>query len=352
MDTTGLDGVLLSRRCNFSWYTCGAHNYVSNACEVGNSHLLVTRDGAWAICNNIEATRLQDEELAGLPIELCPFDYSSPTEQAQVFAGLIGARRVAADAPAGRLKLPALDSGFDRLRWQLLDVEVDRMRALCNDTVQAVEATCRNIDRCASETSIAGELSCALRSVGAVPWVLLVAADDRIEKFRHPLPTELQCRRLAMLAVGAEREGLISACTRLVSFTKLSADLQARHKAVTIVDAALWSMTRPNVTFGEIFDEAEQAYEQTGYGGQSRLHHQGGSIGYQAREVKAAPNDATVVLENQAFAWNPSITGTKSEDTILCKRSGPLPLASPTDWPVISARWKDFQATRPDILVR
>ena len=59
------------------------------------------------------------------------------------------------------------------------------------------------------------------------------------------------------------------------------------------VDAALWSATRPGATFGEIFDEARQAYEQTGYADQWRFHHQGGSIGYQPRDAKAAPGDAT-----------------------------------------------------------
>ena len=352
MEAAGLDAVLLARRCNFSWYTCGAHNYVSNACEVGNSRLLVDGDGARVITNNIEAPRLRDEELADLPIEVSEFDYTSPADQTQLLDKLIASRHVATDSPAGGLKLPLLDGAFDRLRLQLLDVEIDRLRALSRDVVLAVEATCRNIRRGENETSIAGALGCALRSVGAVPWVLLVAADDRIDRFRHPLPTNNACERIAMLAVGAERDGLISACTRLVSFAKLSADLQKKHKAVATVDAALWSMTRPGVTFGEIFDEARRAYEQTGFAEQWRLHHQGGSIGYQPRDAKAAPGDTTAALDNQAFAWNPSITGTKSEDTILCRRLEPQPLAGPTDWPMIGVRWKDYRISRPDILVR
>ncbi len=352
MDATGLDAVLLSRRCNFSWYTCGAHNYVSNASEIGNSFLLVGRDGAQVIANNIETPRLAGEELADLPIEVCPFDYTSPSDQAQLFDRLIGSRHVAADAPVGGLSLPVLDSAFDKLRYQLLAVEVDRMRDLSRDVVLAVEATCMNIDQGESENSIAGALACALRGVGAVPWVLLVAGDDRLLSYRHPLPTDNPAARLAMLAVGAERDGLISACTRIVSFTKLPAELRKKHAAVATVEAALWSVTRPGVTFGEAFDEARQAYEQTGYGDQWRLHHQGGSIGYQPRDAKASPGDPTVILANQAFAWNPSITGTKSEDTVLCRADGASLLAGPTDWPAVSVRWKDYKTSRPDILVR
>ncbi len=352
MDATGLEAVLLSRRCNFSWYTCGAHNYVSNACEVGNSYLLVDRDGARVIANNIEAPRLRDEELTGLPIEVCAFDYSSPVDRARLFDKLIGSRHVAADAAVGGLTLPILDSAFDRLRWQLLRPEIDRMRDLSRDVVLAVEATGLNVEQGEREASIAGALACALRSVGAVPWVLLVAGDERLDSFRHPLPTDNVCKRIAMLAVGAERDGLISACTRVVSFTRLPRELRKKHNAVATVDAALWSATRPGATLGEIFDEARQAYERTGYAGQWRFHHQGGSIGYQPRDVKAAPGDATTAIENQAFAWNPSIAGTKSEDTILCTPREPTPLAGPTDWPMISVRWKDYKVRRPDILVR
>jgi hypothetical protein len=44
--------------------------------------------------------------------------------------------------------------------------------------------------------------------------------------------------------------------------------------------------------------------------------------------------------------WNPSITGTKSEDTILTRAAGRAPeiLTAMTDWPMLGQR--------PDILVR
>ena len=46
-------------------------------------------------------------------------------------------------------------------------------------------------------------------------------------------------------------------------------------------------------------------------------HHQGGPCGYQGRDYLGSPSAPGVVLENQPYAWNPSITGTKSEDTIM-----------------------------------
>ena len=39
--------------------------------------------------------------------------------------------------------------------------------------------------------------------------------------------------------------------------------------------------------------------------------------GYEPREFLATPGSQEIVTEGQAFAWNPSITGAKVEDTIL-----------------------------------
>ena len=36
----------------------------------------------------------------------------------------------------------------------------------------------------------------------------------------------------------------------------------------------------------------------------------------------ATPGSQEVVVEGQAFAWNPSITGAKVEDTILVRAAG------------------------------
>jgi hypothetical protein len=57
-------------------------------------------------------------------------------------------------------------------------------------------------------------------------------------------------------------------------------------------------------------------------------------------------------LENQPFAWNPSITGTKSEDTILATSTGPEIITPARDWPMVSVEGDDGAWQRPDILVR
>ena len=351
LDAHDLDAVLLSRRCNFSWYTCGAHNYVSNACDAGNSWLLAGRDGANILTTNIEATRLRGEEIADAGIDVVEFPYWDSDARKQAFDKALGAMRTAADAPnpAG---LDTLGDDFDTLRWTLTDQEIVRYRALCDDVVACVERIARSARPGQTENELAGELAASLRAAGCMPWVLLVGADDRLAAHRHPLPTDAPVERIVMLVTCAERGGLISACTRLVSFGPLSADLAARHAATATVDTALITATRAGATLGDIFAEGVAAYDAVGFPDQWRLHHQGGSCGYLPREVVAAPAQATVVLANQAFAWNPSITGTKCEDTIICLPDGAQLLARRTGWPLISAEWNGQTIGRPDILIK
>ena len=116
------------------------------------------------------------------------------------------------------------------------------------------------------------------------------------------------------------------------------------------VDAAMIAATVPGATLGAIFAQAQAAYAAEGFADEWLQHHQGGSCGYLPREVKAAPGSTTVVLADQAFAWNPSIAGTKSEDTVLCRASGCEVLGTSAVWPTITAHRGDFTIPRPAIL--
>jgi antitoxin VapB len=60
----------------------------------------------------------------------------------------------------------------------------------------------------------------------------------------------------------------------------------------------------------------------------------------------------TLVLENQPFAWNPSITGTKGEDTIITNSTGfSVVTAGSGQWPMVAVDIDGQNILRPDILV-
>ena len=55
MEAKGLDGILLKKQPNFSWFTAGGLNMVGIATEMGMTSLLITRTGRYLIANTIEA---------------------------------------------------------------------------------------------------------------------------------------------------------------------------------------------------------------------------------------------------------------------------------------------------------
>lgn len=56
-----LKGVYIKKQENFSWLSCGHVSYLGPG-EMGNCGLLVTEDHQYAITNNIEAPRMEEEE--------------------------------------------------------------------------------------------------------------------------------------------------------------------------------------------------------------------------------------------------------------------------------------------------
>ncbi|MFW6154146.1 MAG: M24 family metallopeptidase [Planctomycetota bacterium] len=349
-----IEGVLLTRRCNFTWYTSGAHNHVNTAVDAGTASLLVTADGATLLTNNIEAARFRGEGLDGRDIPIVEVPWHDSAARMDACNDLIAGRAVAADVAIPGVRMRPWSPALDEMRWTLLEAEIERYRQLGTDVAASLEQVAASVEPGATERELAGMVSALLYGRGCLPMVLLVAGEDRLPKYRHPLPTNAPVNKYGMLVSCAERDGLIAAVTRLFYFGKPPAELVAKHRAVVTVDAAMIDATRPGATLGGVLDAGIAMYEEMGFADEWRLHHQGGSCGYQPREIIATPGDTTAIRANQAFAWNPSITGTKSEDTILCRGDGaPVEILTVTDdWPVFDVEINGTVYQRPDILAR
>jgi hypothetical protein len=116
------------------------------------------------------------------------------------------------------------------------------------------------------------------------------------------------------------------------------------------VDAALIAASRPGARIADIFKRGVEAYAKVGYPDEWQLHHQGGVAGYEPRERVATPAGSQVVNAGQAFAWNPSITGSKSEDTILVGDEGWEVITAIEGWPRIAVQVEGQLIERPAIL--
>lgn len=348
MQERELGALVIGRLDNLFWLGCGADMHVPLTGDAGVATFVVTDSDVRLLTSNIEAPRLLAEEVAGLGVEVEAVDWWQDAG-ARVAAAVRGAQgRVGSDLPAAERELVNLAP----LRWSLVPDEVAAYRALGKDQGAAVAEVARGCERGDSETALAGALARALLGRGITPTVLLVAADERIAQFRHPLPTHRTVDRAVMLVAGGRRRGLIVSLTRVVHFGEPSDELLRRHAAVTAVDAAFINHTVVGARVGEIFAAGQAAYAEHGFAQEWQLHHQGGATGYAGRDYRGAPGSAEVVQPWQAFAWNPSIAGTKSEDTILATPDGAEVLSGSPDWPLREARCAGRSVARPEILVR
>lgn len=352
MEKRHLDAIILTRRCNFAWLTAGGLNHVSTSTEIGEASLLVTAKDTLCITSSIEAPRVAEEELAEFGISLRSYEWHNHSDAARLWAASIGHRRAACDyrLPGLAEEISNLGVEFDTLRWSLLPSEIDRYRALGREVAECLETACRNARPGMTEYELSSQIVGGLLARGIRSPIALVAADDRIRHYRHPLPTHRPFTRYGMGVCGGERGGLVVSVTRLFSFGPIDPELQRKHRAVCQVDAEMINATRPGRTLGTVFAVAQKAYADVGFPDEWRYHHQGGATGYRGREVRASPGNAAEVLIHQAFGWNPSISGTKSEDTILVTRDGHEILSATGNWPTSRYVTGGNPISRPDIL--
>ena len=353
LDRHGLDGVLLQQRANFAWITGGRDNHIANNTEAGVTAVLATATERVCLANNIESPRMEREELAKSGVPVVSFPWYDRKKSAAKVAEVIAGRKIAADIDFLGMGLPHLPPGFVELRWSLTEDEVARYRDGAKRATLAMEAACRSIEFGDSEHEIAGTLDYHLHQAACTPLVTLVAADERIERFRHPIATSRTVERYVMLVTCAEFGGLISCLTRFVSFGPTSKELEDKLQVIANIDAAINLSTRPGRMLGELFQVLQKAYADNGQADQWKMHHQGGPTGYANREAVATPDSTLVVRPNQAFAWNPSIVGIKSEDTVLCTPDGVEVLtAHSPDWPTVTGQFEGKELARADVLVR
>jgi Xaa-Pro dipeptidase len=347
LGTKGADAVAIQRSDNFAWLTCGGSDHVNIATDNGVATLVVTKENCCAVTNKIEAGRQKDEEISGLPIEIVALEWADKRDA--FLNGKLGGKKVLADhSLSGAASLP---DDFIELQISLAESEIERFKSVGMDSAKALETAARSLKPGMTEFEVAGRLSAECYNRGIVPIVALIAADKRLLKYRHPLPTGNKIEKTVMLVVCGRRQGLIASATRIVSFGAVSADLAKRHAACARVDATFNGLSRPGTPIADVFRAATAEYIAAGFDGEWLLHHQGGPAGYRTRYFTANENTAGTVKLNSVFAWNPSITGTKVEDTIIVGEKENDFITQTGDWPYIEVEISGKKYKRPDILV-
>jgi len=347
LDRSGLDALLLRQSSNFAWATCGASADINRADSMGVASLLITSANRYVITNNIESIRLLEEGLAnqGWEFQIKPW-YDQEDGISQLSSGM----KLGADT--GFPSALDLSKEITQVRSRLTHEEGIRFKKLGMLCADGMRAAMNAVGPGMTEFEIAAMLSQAVESRGVQVTVNLIATDERIFSYRHPLPTSKRLQKYAMLVLCGRKWGLVCSLTRLIHFGPLPDDVRHKAEAVAQIDATMIVATCPESTMGDVFRRAQAAYASVGFPDEWQLHHQGGSAGYMPREFIATPSSIQPILAGQAFAWNPSITGVKSEDTILIGEHGNEVLTAIQGWPMLEVHLNGQTFLRPAILER
>lgn len=328
----GLEAVWFARPTSFAWLT-GGDNVVDRSADVGIAAAGYDGDGLTVVTNNIEAGRLEDEEL--------PDDVSVIADD-WYERGL--AESIAAHSPtpaAADVDVPGFETmDATAVRQPLTDRDVERYRSLGEETAAVLEGVLRGASADDTERKVAARIRKRLFDRSIDSPVVLVGGGERAPRYRHYTVSDAPLGGYALASVTTGRDGLRASCTRTVAFDPPEW-LAERTAAATRVEATALAATRAvgrrGGTAGDIFTAIEDAYAAVDFPGEWQLHHQGGAAGYASREWVATPSADDPVRLPMAYAWNPTVQGAKSEDTFLVSEDGFENLTATGEWPADSA---------------
>ncbi|MGL5253568.1 MAG: M24 family metallopeptidase [Brevinema sp.] len=313
--TKGFDGVLLGKRTSFAWFS-GGESSMNFYSEMGLGFIWITQNEAFAYCSNNEALRIEKEIFnSSFPVK----SFSWVEGPGSNLQNLIKGKKVLSDFP-----LPNATEDFNgikRLRLQLSPEQIKIAENLSQRAAKLLEDGVKNLKAGMSEFQIQAEIRKLFDAENIALPVLLVAGDEDLKNYRHPLATAKSVNKKVMVVICAIFQGVEIAATRLRYFSTPTQEDKRLDEAVASINAEMIAATKVGTHASQLWQNMLSAYKNQGFEQEYLNHHQGGAIGFDSREWILRPNLDETVLENQLFAWNPTLTGTKSEETVIASSS-------------------------------
>jgi Xaa-Pro aminopeptidase len=324
----------------FSWVTAGGDATLLLAADTGPAEVLVTRDDAVILTDEIEGERLRQEQVPpGFTFHMAPW---AEVELRETYVlGAAGGGAVLTDRP-NHVDQPL--PGSLRLRRMVLNEhEQERYRALGREAAAAVSEVLYAARPDWTEFQLAAAAAQALWSRGIQPAGVLAGGARRQSLFCHAPPSHERLGHCASLQVSARRHGLHANLTRSVSFGTVPAQLIIEQTELLQVEATGLDAVRPGNSLAAVYHALEAAYRHVNRPDAIRSNHQGGITGYAAREIIATPSTATGLETGMAFAFKPGFSGITIEDTFLLGPAGLENLTLDPQWPATGVQGR----TRP-----
>lgn len=223
MKTKGLDAFVLRRNPNLAWAIAG-RAHVPTTIDMACFDLIITQDDATAITNVVEAPRLIAEEL--------PTEISVKT--IKWFEGrdplLPTGAKVGCDQPgADRIDLGV---EVEMIRASLIESDLARFKEICVDAAVALGNAMKQAESTDREIDVAGLITHSLWQADLEIAFLGVAGEERVNKFRHPLPTDAVVGNRVSASICAKRKGLIASVTRIVTFGSVTDQMVSDYTSI------------------------------------------------------------------------------------------------------------------------
>ena len=344
----GFDSLIVTRRDHFAWLTCGGRAVVSYVTPTSPVDLVLTPDAKHAVGYVMDVPRTMDEELASLgyePVALPTFG-PSPDEKALDLAP----GRVAADAD-----LPGaenLDADLVALHEPLTEQEMARYRTIGRETGELLRELAEWVRPEMTERQVCGKMWELYVAAGFEGNCMFVGADERIERYRHPVPSDRCIKRSVLLAPAVSKWGLHALTSRLVVFGEPEAELRRRFDAVATMQAAMVAATHPGVHLSQLLRRCLGLFDGLGYCDQKTMHFHGGPTGYRVSYPERCQDEEAVATENMAFGWYLTLPGVKSEELVLLDGEGAHIASIDPTWPTLKVDVDGDTIPVADILVR
>lgn len=343
MEERKTDGVLLSKVDNFAWITSGARSYVALDDKAGIASVLITKNDAYILSKNPETERLKREEL---PRNFTVIEYPWFAKLDDMVNNVVDGKHLLYEED------PEFNNFLLRSRIKLSEYEQERYAEVGTKTACALENAMRSLTPNMTEIQAKSMVESQLAKEGLDVLLVLAFGDESRTLYRHNLARKVEIGKRCFVSVCTKMYGLVISATRTVEFER-DEKFESQHEINAQIDSEILDATLTKLSISQVFFEIEKSYASHGYQDEWKLHHQGGITGYNTREIVAAPHLPFQIDDAMSFAWNPTITGTKSEDTYIRTKNEMrlLSMNKNKDWPYLEINVNGRKYERPGILI-
>lgn len=342
------DSLIITRRSNFAWLTCGGEAVSSRVSPTSPVYLVITQQRKYAVGYSMDLPWVMETALANLAYDAVMLPTFGKTPEQTVLELARG--RVCADDSF--LGVDDINPHIIRLHEPYTPQEMARYRQLAGDCGQIQAELAQWIQPGMTERFILARMWQMYLERGIEGHYMFVGSDDRIKQFRHPVPTDKPVEKVVLLAPGVARWGLLTSTSRLICFGQPSDDLRRRFNAAATIQAALLARTQVGEPLSSLFQLIMDLFEQLGFADERYNHFHGGPVGYWAGYAERMQDPNEVVRPNMAFLYYLTVAGVHCEELMLVDQRNTEIISVDPAWPLLEIAFDGKTLTVPDIYIR